>query len=100
MTYISLFSFSTREEDILSRLKHENVVKYLGRGVFKGGRERGRIRLVMELCDTDLYGLVKCRRHLSQSDYFHLARQMLLALAYIHQSGCIHRYPFCRTHSY
>ena len=75
-----------REVEILKKLKHPNVVKFVEG--FETGR---RIYLVMEKCDGgDLLHRMSKQTHICESDVKSYIAQLLDAVAYAHLNDVFH----------
>ena len=76
-----------REIEILKRLDHPNIVKYLA-----GGIDAGQRYYVMEFIDGgSLQDKLKKRKRFSWEQTIHVGRQVSAALEHAHNAGIIHR---------
>ncbi len=82
-----LDSYLKREQDIMSKHPHENIVKYLGMSV-----TAKTTFFVMELCTTDLNELIRLRKKLSYPEVAIIMWQILKALLHLHKNNVMHRY--------
>ncbi|KAF4640248.1 ULK kinase [Toxoplasma gondii] len=75
------------EVNILKDLDHPNVVKYVD--FFE---DRHFFYAVLELCDGgELFHEIVKRRHVTEQDASNFCKQMVGALAYLHERGIVHR---------
>lgn len=76
-----------REMSVMSKLEHENIVKY-----FQGGLHEDRFFYVMELVDfATLKEVLANRGALTWQEAAECARQICIALQFAHEHGVIHR---------
>jgi eukaryotic-like serine/threonine-protein kinase len=76
-----------REMKIISKLRHENIVRYYG-----GGKDKTQSFYAMEYMDGgSMEGLLKKKGRLSWEETVDNARQIAMALEYSHNHGIIHR---------
>lgn len=76
-----------REIQILSRLRHTNIVNI--RQVFE---KKDRIVLVMDCAlGGELYDYLNTKRCLPEAETRRIFRQIIAAMHYIHQNGIVHR---------
>ena len=75
-----------REGAIVAGLDHPGIVRLLERG-----EHEGRLYIAMELLEGEPLGARLDRGPLSDADARDLARQLLSALAFLHDAGVVHR---------
>ena len=76
-----------REARAAGRLQHPGIV-----AVYEYGEEATHAFIVMEyMAGQDLRQLLRAKRRLDLIDSYGLTRQLLIALAYSHQQGVVHR---------
>jgi eukaryotic-like serine/threonine-protein kinase len=76
-----------REMKIISKLRHENIVRYYG-----GGKDKTQSFYAMEYMDGgSMESLLKKKGRLSWEETVDNARQIAMALEYSHNHGIIHR---------
>ena len=76
------YQVATNEISIMQQLSHPNIVKFID--AFK---ESGYHFIVMEMCDLDVYQLLKT----GNSNPFSIFKQVLDGLIYLHNNGIYHR---------
>ncbi len=77
----------TREEQIVSKLEHPNIVR-----MFDSGENNGRHYMVMEyLTGKDLSEFIRANGKLTLSQALPLIKQIASALDYAHTQGFVHR---------
>ncbi|MCG8460244.1 MAG: serine/threonine protein kinase [Holophagales bacterium] len=74
------------ERQILARMQHPNIVRFLG-----GGTERGIPYLVMEWVDGETLGEYCARHELGIGARLQLFHQVLEAVSYVHRNSVVHR---------
>lgn len=80
-----------RELEILSRLRHENVVQLYDIYAPDTLSTFNEVYFVMEICDTDLKKLIKQDVQLESIMINKLMYNLLVGLKYIHSAGIYHR---------
>lgn len=76
-----------REIEILSRLRHDQIVRYYGKG-----KDKSQHFYAMEYMDGgSIEGLLKKKGRLTWEETIDYARQVALALEYSHNNGIVHR---------
>ncbi len=81
----------------MKKLKHKNILGYFGCIMLL----EGIFGIAMEMCEATLDDLIKSPRSLKLSEVSMISKQILEALAYMHELGIIHRYCSVRNiHQY
>lgn len=80
-----------RELAILTRLRHENVVKVHDIVAPPDFRTFNELYIVLEICDTDLKKLIRTDVHLSMLHINTMLSSLLVGLQYVHACGIFHR---------
>ncbi|KAI3653084.1 hypothetical protein MP228_002509 [Amoeboaphelidium protococcarum] len=76
-----------QEIEILQRLSHPNIIRYIDQIELKD-----EVGLVLELCDGgELFEYIYKRNHLSESECLPMFKQIVDAVAYMHEQGYCHR---------
>ncbi|GFY61867.1 hypothetical protein TNIN_479941, partial [Trichonephila inaurata madagascariensis] len=84
--------FLPREIEILSKIRHENIVK-----VYKIFNFPKRVYIFMELIKDDVLAYVRARGHLAEKETRHFFGQMVNALKYLHGLNIAHRDLKCEN---
>eukprot|EP00930_Biecheleria_cincta_P009361 TRINITY_DN111095_c0_g1_i1.p1 TRINITY_DN111095_c0_g1~~TRINITY_DN111095_c0_g1_i1.p1 ORF type:complete len:414 (+),score=73.51 TRINITY_DN111095_c0_g1_i1:86-1327(+) len=80
-----------REISIMSKVKHDNIVKLYDVIIPGDTDDFTRIFIVMELCDTDLKKLLRLDALLTPLHVNTLLYNLLVGLKYLHSAGIYHR---------
>eukprot|EP00928_Gymnodinium_smaydae_P066128 TRINITY_DN4918_c0_g1_i1.p1 TRINITY_DN4918_c0_g1~~TRINITY_DN4918_c0_g1_i1.p1 ORF type:complete len:450 (+),score=91.38 TRINITY_DN4918_c0_g1_i1:195-1544(+) len=80
-----------RELAILTRLRHENVVKVHDIVAPADYRTFNELYICLEICDTDLKKLIRTDVHISMLHINTMLCNLLVGLQYVHQCGIYHR---------
>jgi serine/threonine protein kinase len=80
----------TREAEILSKMKHENIIKYFGHFI-----EEHRLCIILEACEEDLESFIYKHNEKNQKIDKKLVikwfKQLVSAINYLHSNYCHHR---------
>ncbi|KAG8189818.1 hypothetical protein JTE90_026121 [Oedothorax gibbosus] len=87
-----LTKFLPREIEVLSKVKHENIIK-----VYKIFNYKDRVYIFMELAQNDLLNYVKERDRIPEKEARNLFRQIVSALKYLHSINVAHRDLKCEN---
>lgn len=77
-----------QEVFVLARLQHRNIIRFVDFCY-----DEACFYLVTESCENcvDLYEFIERNRHLSEERVRKIAKQIFLAVAYVHEQGFVHR---------
>jgi serine/threonine-protein kinase ULK2 len=70
----------------MKKVSHKNIVR-----LFDVYQTNNNMYIVTELCDHDLYGLLKSKRKLAEEEAVGYLRQIMKGIKYLNSHNIIHR---------